>query len=290
LPERRKAAARRDEILCALARHLPPGESDSAQKVARWLKKSEQRGFPALDATISENEERLVFESWVKASTEGSLAKRIQRAFSAVQSTQAVKPMPAPAPPLVWPLGMRQRKERDSKFKLPWLMADTGGSDRLFLECIGDGNLHSVAITLAGQRIGFAPVLRPGGFIEIEWSRNPEVKRIATWGGWREQILAQESNRAVVQSLQGVRNENSAIGELQKSLAAFAAATVEQVEKVMPKDLDRWRKHLHPFQLVVRYKSDGGRSDGILEGNLMLDMERLWFLFRDTNGDMTPIQ
>jgi len=286
-PARQEGAIRRDEILCSLARQLPPKAGDSPTNVARWLKQQQLTGFPGLVLAIGETEERLAFQRWVTQSNEGNLAKRVQRAFKSIQTAKPVKS--ASPPPLVWPLGMRQRKERDSTFKLPWLLADNGGSDRLFLECLGDSNLHRVSITLAGQQVGFTPVLRPGTFVEIDWPKNSEVKKIATWGGRREAILAQPENRNVVETLRGIHYADSPVAELQRSLTELAESAVAEVEQIMPPDFDNWKVVPRPYSLEVRYESDGGRSSGVLSGTLVLNMERLWYGFRDSEGNPTPI-
>jgi hypothetical protein len=287
---RREEAARRDEILCSLALQLPETERDSPIALARWLKRLQERHFGGLSTWIPDSGERQAFEYWVKESSEGNLTKRIQRAFRAEQAKKAVKP-PAPTlPPLVWPLGMRQRKDRDPKFKLPWLYPDSGGSDKLFLECLADGALHEVSVTLKGQRVGFAPALRPGTFIEIEWPRNSEVKKIATWNGWRERILAQPSNRDALATLKGFPNKDSPVAELAQSLTKFAESNVAEVEKVMPRDFEVWKQTVHNFPLSVTYRFDNGNAAGGLVGTLSLDMERLWFRFRDERGNPTPIR
>jgi hypothetical protein len=184
---------------------------------------------------------------------------------------------------------MRQRKERDSKFKLPWFLADTGGSGRLFLECLGDVSLQSVSITLDGQRVGFTPLLRPGSFVEIDWLRNSEVKEIADWGGWREAILTQELNRRVLATMKGIERNDTPVAEIRQALAEYSESVVAEVEKVMPKDLDRWKHTPHPFRLEVGYTSEGGKVAGTLKGTLKLDMERQWYLFEDAEGNATPL-
>jgi hypothetical protein len=287
---RREEASRRDEILCSLARIVGPGRGDSPLEVARWLKERELRGFAGLDATISENGERLAFELWVKGSTEAGLARRIQRAFQAEQATKKPEAVSPPSPPLVWPLGMRQRKERDSNYKLPWLLADRGGSERVFLECLGDSNLHSVSLTLSGKQVGFAPVLRPGAFVEVDWTRNPEVERIVTWGGNREAILAQPANRNVVSTLRAAKDKTSPVAEFREALTQLAEYSVTEVEKIMPKDFEGWKGMVREFPLEVHYRWDSGKQLGALRGTLLLDMERLWYFFEDGDGNSTPVR
>jgi hypothetical protein len=286
-PKRLESAARRDEIICTVARQLPAEQGDSPSKVARWLKDQQSTGFGGLVLAIGETEERLAFQRWVNQSTEGGLAKRVQRAFRSIQTTKSASTV-AP-PPLVWPLGMRQRKERDSTFKLPWLYGDNGGSDRLFLECLGDTNLHRVSIRLAGVQVGFTPVLRPGTFIEIDWPRNPEVNKTATWGGRREAILAQPKNREVLETVRGIHYADSPVGELQRILAEFTETAVADVERIMPPDFDKWKVVPRPYALEVKYDSDGGKTSGTLTGTLVLNMERLWYGFGDSEGNRTAI-
>jgi hypothetical protein len=290
LVARREDASRRDEILCALARIVGPGRGDSPLGVARWLKERELRGFAGLDATISENGERLAFELWVKGSTEASLARRIQRAFQAEQAKKKPASVTPPSPPLVWPLGMRQRKERDSDYKLPWLLADRGGSEKVFLECLGDSNLHSVSLTLSGEHVGFVPVLRPGTFVEVEWTRNPEVERIVTWGGNREAILAQPANRDVVSTMRASKDKTSPVAEFREALTQLAEYAVTEIEKVMPSDFEAWKSKVREFPLEIHYRWDRGRQEGVLRGTLLLDMERLWYLFKDGEGHSTPVR
>jgi hypothetical protein len=184
---------------------------------------------------------------------------------------------------------MRWRKKHDPKFKLPWPYRDSGGSERVFLECLGERNLHEVSVVLKGQQIGFVPALRPGTFLDIEWQQNPEVKRIATWGGWRGRILAQPLNRDAVGTLKGFHVEDSDLTKLGRSLAEIAQASVAEVEKVMPADFEGWKHHVHEFPLSVGYRLGDGNAVGGLSGTLSLDMERLWFRFRDDRGNETPI-
>ncbi len=195
------------------------------------------------------------------------------------------EPEPLPPPPLVWPVGMRQRKEREPKFKLPFLLANTGGSERLFLEGIGDGVLHELSVVLDGQKVGYLPALRPGAFIEVEWVRAPEVNRIATWNGWRGDILAQENNRDAVEAL-----KPSPQMEVIKPLYEFMVQRVIDVERVMPKDLEKWKHQQHRFRLEVSYIFGSGNLLGGLKGFVFLDMERLWFGFKDEKGNQTPIR
>jgi hypothetical protein len=287
---RGEEAIRRDEILCALALQLPEMERDSPIALARWLKRLQERHFGGLSTWIPDNDERQVFEYWVKESSEGTLTKRIQRAFKAEQAKRTTKPATPPPPPLVWPLGMRQRKDRDPKFKLPWLLADSGGSEKLFLECLGERSLHEISVILRGQQIGFVPALRSGAFIEVEWQRNLEVKKIATCNGWRERILAQPTNRDALATLKGFPNKDSPVAELAQSLTKFAESNVAEVEKVMPRDFEAWKQTVHNFPLSVTYRFDNGNAAGGLVGTLSLDMERLWFRFRDERGNPTPIR
>jgi hypothetical protein len=285
---RRQEAARRDEILCALALQLPETERDSPIALTRWLKRLQERHFGGLSTWITDNDERQAFEYWVKESSEGNLNKRIQRAFRAEQAKKAVKP-PAPTlPPLVWPLGMRQRKDRDPKFKLPWLLADSGGSEKVFLECLGNRTLLEVSVILEGQRVGYLPALRPGGFIEVDWERNPKVKNVVTWGGNRDHIMNYDSMKDMAETLS--KPSDSSTHEVMKPMAEWLARYATSVEKVMPPDFEVWKHSVRSFHLAVSYRLEDGGAVGGLDGTLFLDMERLWFRFRDARGNETPIR
>ncbi|MGH9921103.1 MAG: hypothetical protein ACRD6W_19820 [Nitrososphaerales archaeon] len=288
MTERRVDAARRDEILCALARQLPPETGDSPLALARWLKEREGLGFRGLDITIPENDERLAFEHWVRGSDEGNLAKRIQRAFRAEQAKKPDKPAPPPAPPLVWPLGMRQRKERDPKFKLPWLLAERGGSEKVFLECLGTRTLLEVSIELQGVRVGYRPALRPGEFVEVDWERNSEVKNVVTWGGNRDHILNYESMKDMAGHTSKMAAEP--IYDVMKPIAEWTAGYVASIEKVLPPDLEKWKHAVRDFALAVTYRVEDGNTAGGLTGTLSMEMERLWFRFHDANGNETTIR
>jgi hypothetical protein len=285
---RRGEASRRDEILCSLARQLPQEQGDSPLALARWLKEREGLGFRGLDITIPDNDERLVFEQWVRNSNEQALAKRVQRAFNSEQSKKTAKPVPPPLPPLVWPLGMRQRKDRDPKFKLPWLLADHDGSEKVFLECLGTRTLLEVTVELEGARVGYRPALRPGEFVEVEWERSPKVKNIVTWGGNRDHILNYESMKDMADHT-GKMAETSNY-DMMKPIAKWTADYVASIEKVMPKDLEAWKQAVRPFGLRVSYRLEDGNVSGTLEGRLGYTMERLWFAFRDSRGNETPIR
>lgn len=213
------------------------------------------------------------------------------------------KPRPAPAassppspstpailPALVWPLGMTDRKARDPKFKLPFLYRDGGGSGKLFLECLGEKPLHEVEIELGGSRIAFHPSLRPGEFVEVDWARSPEVKKTATWGGWRERILAQPSNKEALDTLRKSSMRESPLRELAEGLTKFAEANVAEVERVMPLDFEKWRSSVYQFPLKVRYGLGDSASAGEVSGTLAFGMDRQWFEFRDSKGRVTPIR
>lgn len=286
MAERRESAARRDEILCALARQMPPEQADSPRAVARWLKEREGLGFRGLDVTIPDNDERLAFEHWVRGSTEDNLAKRVQRAFLAEQAGK--KPEVEPLPPLVWPLGVRQRKDRDAKFKLPWLLADHGGSEKVFLECLGTTPLLEVTIELNGDRIGYRPAIRPGEFVEVEWERSPKVKDIVTWGGNRDHILNYESMKDMAETLS--KPSDSPTHDIMKPMAEWTANYVASIKKVLPADLEAWKRTVRVFGLRVSYRLEDGTVTGPLEGSLAYAMERLWFAFRDSRGNETPIR
>jgi hypothetical protein len=291
MADRRESAARRDEILCALARQMPPERGDSPRGVARWLKDREKLGFRGLDATIPDNDERLAFEHWARTSSEDNLAKRVQRAFRAEQAARKpAKPPVEPLPPLVWPLGMRQRKERNPSYKLPWLLADRGGSEKVFLQSLAAQTLLDVAVVLEGARVGYLPALRPGEFLELNWDQNPAVEKIVTWGGFREAILSQPRNREAVRSMEGVHHKDPDFAEFAKSLTDFARATVVEVEKVMPPSYEAWKGAERRFRLSVTYTLENGNAPGKLEGILSFAMERLWFGFRDSRGNQTLIR
>ena len=288
MAERRDSAARRDELLCALARQMPPKQGDSPRAVARWLKEREGQSFRGLDATIPDNEERQAFEHWVRTSTEDNLARRVQRAFGADKAKREPKAPISTLPPLVWPLGMRQRKERDPKFKLPWLLADRGGSEKLFLECLGTRPLLELTIELNGDRIGYRPAVRPGEFVEVDWERSPKVKHIVTWGGNRDHILNYESMKEMAEHT--TKMAASPDYDPMKPIAAWTAKYVASIEKVLPPDLDAWKRQIRTFALRVRYRLEDGTPNEGLGGTFALDMERVWFAFRDSKGNVTPIR
>ncbi len=278
---RREDTARRDGILCSLARQLPPKEGDSPSAVARWLKQREALGFRGLDASIPDNDERSAFERWVRQSTKGNLAKRVQRAFHAEQAAKKPKPVAPPSPPLVWPLGMRQRKEHDPTFKLPWLLADTGGSEKVFLECQSEHTIFEVTATIQGKQVAYRPAFRPGTFIELNWEDSPSLKATVTYNGWRDQILNQESWKGL--------KETFADHEYLGRSAELVARRVERVDRVMPPDLEAWKKKVYEYRLEIHYTHGEQNQPGTLNGTLLMNMERLWFRFRDEKGHETPI-
>lgn len=147
-----------------------------------------------------------------------------------------------------------------------------------------------MTVLLKGERVGFAPALVPGMFLEIDWNRNSEVKRIATWAGWRERILAQPRNRDALATLRGFPSKDSPVAALAQGMTRHAEAAVAEVDKVMPPDFERWQHAAHEFPLSVSYRFDNADPAGGPEGFLILDMERLWFLFRDTKGNETPLR
>ena len=199
----------------------------------------------------------------------------------------SLPPAPPPPPPLVWPLGMRQRKAREPKFKLPWLLPDNGGSEKVFLECLGDRTLLEVSIVLEGQRVGYAPALRPGAFIEVEWERNPKVKNVVTWGGKRDHILNQESMKDMAEHLSDM--SASPAYDMMKPIAEWTVKYVASVEKVMPPDLESWKEKVYECRLEVHYTYGEQNHSGTLRGTLLMNMERLWFRFKDEKGHDTPI-
>ena len=284
---RREDAARRDGILCSLALQLPEEERDSPIALARWLKQLQERHFGGLSTWIPDNDERQAFEYWVKESSAGNLAKRIQRAFRAEQATKKPKPTAPPPPPLVWPLGMRQRKERDPSFKPPRLLADSGGSEKVFLECQSEHTIFEVTATIQGRKVAYQPALRPGTFIELNWEDDPGLKASVTYNGWRQSILAQESLRDAAAVL---GDEPSAPEhKILQPLAKLVARRAERVNRVMPPDLEAWKKKVYGYRLEIRYTYGEQNQPGTLNGTLLMNMERLWFRFKDEKGHDTPI-
>lgn len=285
--------ARRDEILCLLARRIPPAQGDSPKAVARWLKQSETLGFRGLDETIPENGERLVFEQWVRASSESGLSRRIQRAFTAGAEPRkrveqiAVVPPPAPSPSLLWPAGMRQRKDRNPQFKLPFLYSDSGGSERVFCVCLGDETLYEVSASLEGRDVGFLPAMRPGEFLELNWASDPKLNELVTYNGWRGLILTHESMKELAGPKD--RGDRSPAGQLSNLGPDIAAHFVAMVEPVLPADVPGWKSKVWGYRLEVRYVHGLGRVPGTLTGRLLMTMEKLWFRFRDEKGHATDI-
>lgn len=288
MTKRREEATRRDEILCSLAHQLPDSDRNSPVALARWLKQLQERHFGGLSTWIPDNDERQAFEYWIKQASEGNIAKRVQRAFRDEQEAKKPKSTAPPPPPLVWPLGMRQRKDRDSKFKLPWLLADTSGSEKVFLECLGDRTLLEVSVALEGKRVGYMPALRPGSFIEVEWERNPEVARIVTWGGNRDHILNYESMKDMAEHT--TKMSASPSYDMMKPIVEWSKQCVSSIERVLPRDLEAWKHTVRRFSLSVTYCLENGNATGGLKGVLSMDMERLWFLFSDDRGNDTPVR
>jgi hypothetical protein len=296
--------ARRDEILCLLARRTPPPGGDSPKGVARWLKQKEGVGFRGLDETIPDNGERLVFEEWVRATSESAIARRVQRAFTACQQKAArpkpgvgsqalagpapAAPVPPPLPPLLWPFGARQRKDAEPKFKLPLLYGYPAGSERIFCKCLGERTLHEVSATIQGRTVGYSPALSPGEFIELTWNDDPQLAGSVTYNGWRDWILQYESFK----DLAGISSEddNSPTAHALRPTREFAARQVERIAKVLPPDLDGWKRRVWGYRLEIRYSVDGGAISGQLTGTLLMTMEDLWFRFKDDKGHETPIR
>ena len=287
---RREDAARRDEILCALARQLPPERGDSPLAMARWLKERQDQNFRGLDVTIPDNDERLTFEHWVKGSNEGTLAKRIQRAFRAGEATKKPEPAvrPPSLPPLLWPRGMRQRKDSDSKFKVPLLYGYPSGSERIFCECLGEKSLHEVTATIQGRNVGYWPAVRPGTFIELNWKDDSKLLAWVTDNGRRDSILAYESYKDLADTFP--KSYSSPTADITRPIAEFAARQAEQIAKILPTDLEAWKRMLWGYSLEIRYSVNGGAVSGQLSGTLLMTKEHLWVRFKDNEGHETPVR
>jgi hypothetical protein len=109
----------RNGLLCAVALQLPEAQQNSPVALARWLIALRERKFAGLATWVTERDERDQFEAWVKRSTEGSLSKAIQRSFIAKSQALASRPVALRSVPLLWPIGMLQRKDHEPAFKNP---------------------------------------------------------------------------------------------------------------------------------------------------------------------------
>lgn len=203
------------------------------------------------------------------------------------EAVDAPAPPPAPGPPLVWPCGMRQRREGQPTFKLPFLYSKSDGSERVFLRGLGDGTLTSVGVRLQGRNAGYAPGLRPGEFVEVEWKLVEEVERIATWGGWRDDILAFESNKEAASMARSMANQPQY--SLMAPLADLSDRIVARVAPHVPANIDAWKTKVHRFAVRVDYTYRDGGVTGFLEGYMDWTMERHWFRFTDKQGHSTPL-
>jgi hypothetical protein len=196
------------------------------------------------------------------------------------------------APPLVWPIGLRQRKDADPTFKIPLFSPRFEGSERLFLSSQTDERLRSVRASLAGREVGFWPSLPGNGFVELEWKRNPQVVNIATSNGWRDEFLAYESNRESLEAAGAV----SAAHPDDKDWQWFAGSLklmkgrMEATTKVLPRDLAAWKVEPHSIPLEVSYLPANGANLPLkARGALTLNMERRWFRFTQQAGGSTDI-
>lgn len=212
-----------------------------------------------------------------------------QKLKGAELSPSASAAPPPPLPPLLWPRGMRQRKDSDPKFKLPLLYGYPGGSERVFCECLGDRTLHEVTVTLAGRPVCYSPAVRPGTFIELNWEIDPELNRSVTYNGWRGHLLALESYESLASTFP--ESNSSPTAEAMRPLAEFAAHQVEQTRKVLPPEgLETWKHEVRGYLLEIQYMVDGGAVSGQLSGTLLMTMEDLWIGFKDDKGHETPIR
>lgn len=292
---RREDRAERDEILCHLARQLPEKDRDSSRALAKWLLQLKDNRFSGLNALVTDQEVRDRFMAWVKLGSEDSIAKAAWRAYSA-RATRTTKlspkasapPSPPKLPPLLWPRGMRQRKDSDPKFKLPLLYGYPDGSERVFCECLGDKTLHEVTATLQGRSVGYWPAVRPGEFVELEWKADPQLVKVVTYNGNRDWILQYESFKDLSGAFS--KDDNSPTAQALRPMSAFAARQVERIEKVLPSDLDTWKRKVWGYRLEIRYSIDDGAVSGKLTGTLLMTMEDLWFRFRDDKGHETLIR
>lgn len=295
MSRRREDRAERDEILCQLARQLSEKDRDSPRALAKWLLRLRDNHFSGLNALVADQEIRERFMAWVKLGTEGSIAKAAWRAFSgsALKATkespgeQVLSP-PAPLPPLLWPRGMRQRKDSDPKFKLPLLYGYPGGSERVFCECLGERTLHDVSATLQGRPVGYWPAVRPGEFIELDWKDDAQLSKRVTDNGNRDWILQYETFKELAGPVS--KGDSSPTAEALRPMREFAAQMAEQIERVLPPNIDEWKRRVWGYRLEVRYSVNGGTVSGQLDGTLLMTMEHLWFRFRDNKGHETPLR
>ena len=296
MPSRkREDRAERDELLCQLARQLPEKDRESPVALARWLLDLRGRRFVGLAALIADADSRERFEAWVKLGTPTSLAKAAGRAFSDQPGSSSGRVTPEvpeqpriTLPPLLWPFGARQRKDAEPKFKLPLLYGYPAGSERIFYKCLGEKTLHDVSATIQGRPVGYSPAVSPGEFIELTWKDDSQLAGLVTYNGWRDWILQYESFKDLAGLSSG--DDNSPTAQALRPTREFAARQVERIGKVLPPDLDNWRRKVWEYRLEIRYADDGGARSGQLTGTLLMTMENLWSRFRDEKGHETPIR
>lgn len=288
ITKRREEVAERDELLLYLARFLPKGEQDSPAAVARFLLDLKERRFGGLSVHIPDPARRNRFEAWVSLGTQASLAKAAQRAFRGRQASagreEARKSLPAP---LLWPLGLEQRKKLEPRLKESIFDPKRGEPGRMFLRSVADARIYRVEVRIWGERLGSWLSLAPGEIVEINWRSNPKVLRAATYGGWREDILAFESNSESVEmakSMGGNGSQIPEVRELWRKFAAFAEHQLNEVRRVLPPDLNVWRHRVTAYPFEATFTDASGTMEGRVSGNLHHSMERMWFKFIEALG------
>lgn len=211
---------------------------------------------------------------------------RAPRAPAPKAPVVAPSPLPLPAPPFVWPFGMRQRKEAQPDFKLPLLYGYPAGSERVFLQNLGERTLHQVSAKMAGRPVGYWPAIRPGTFVELNWNEDANLSASITYNGWRGHILAYEGFARMAED----PREPSPTSEALQPFRELAKAEAERVRPVMPPDLEAWKRKRWAYALEVDYIVADKGQQGRLAGALVMTMEDLWIEFKDQSHHSTPIR
>jgi hypothetical protein len=288
--KRREDVAERDDLLRYLTRFLPEKKQDSPAELVRFLLELKERRFGGLAPSIPDEDRRRRFEAWVSLGTPASLAKAVQRAFRGRVAQRGAKPETRPRPvPLLWPVGREQRKRDDPTFKESILNPKRGEAGRLFLRSLSASRLYRVEVWMDGERLAAWLSVAPGEFVEIEWRMNPKITRVATYNGWREEILAFEDNERAVQSLRPVVEGGGELRELMQKLSDYGQAQLARVRRIMPQNLASWKTEVHRLPLEIRCTDASETSERKLSGVLSFTMETIWTKFVDDSGFEQPI-
>lgn len=197
-------------------------------------------------------------------------------------------PVPVQAP-LVWPIGLAQRKGLEPKLRESIFNPKRSEAGRLFLRCVSPFRVYRVQVRITGERVGSWLSLAPGELVEIEWRQSPRLSRDATYNGLRDEILAYEDNTKAVDAAKPILQRDGAMKEVMGGFIAYAEQELARVRRVLPADLPAWKSQIRSFQFEATYTDSTGTTKGRVGGSLKHTMERMWFEFEDDSGFDQPV-